>query len=68
VNYFSESTMMLGCADFTLKWSDDVAQQGSPDDISIFTALKDQLDLKLQPSKGPVNTLVIDHAEMPSVK
>jgi uncharacterized protein (TIGR03435 family) len=54
-------------ADITLKWTDDVAtQQGGPDVISIFTALEEQLGLKLQPSKGPVDTLVIDHAEMPS--
>lgn len=36
-----------------------------PDDsgISIFTALQDQLGLKLESKKGPVDTLVIDHIE-----
>ncbi len=62
-----DKTGLTGHADITLKWSDDVAmQQGGADVISIFTAVEEQLGLKLQPSHGPVDTLVIDHAEMPT--
>jgi uncharacterized protein (TIGR03435 family) len=62
-----DKTGLSGHADIILKWSDEIAaEQGGPNVISIFTALEEQLGLKLQPSKGPVDTLVIDHVEMPS--
>ena len=62
-----DKTGLTGHADITLKWSDDVAmQQGGPNVVSIFTAVEEQLGLKLQSSKGPVETLVIDHVEMPT--
>jgi uncharacterized protein (TIGR03435 family) len=33
---------------------------------SIFTAIQEQLGLKLEPTKGPVQTLVIENIEKPS--
>ena len=34
--------------------------------LSIFTAIKEQLGLKLESAKAPVEFLVIDHVERPS--
>ena len=63
----NDKTGLTGGADITLKWSDDVAAEASGNNvISIFTAVEEQLGLKLQSSKGPVDNLVIDHAEMPT--
>jgi uncharacterized protein (TIGR03435 family) len=33
---------------------------------SLFTAIEEELGLKLESAKGPIDTLVIDHAETPS--
>jgi bla regulator protein BlaR1 len=62
-----DRTGLKGEGDYSLKWSSDVAEeQGGPEVVSIFTAIQDQLGLKLQPAKLPVDTLVVDHVEMPT--
>lgn len=71
-----DKTGLTGSYNFTLNWSPFSARPPAPnatagdaaapdDSTSIFTALGD-LGLKLQPSAGPIETLVIDHVERPS--
>jgi uncharacterized protein (TIGR03435 family) len=55
--------------DFELRWTPDNqrAADASPDAApGLFTSLEEQLGLKLVPSKGTVEVLVIDHIERPS--
>ena len=70
-----DGTGLTGTFDVHLKWSIDLlsASMGPntapPQDRtgpSLFTALQEQLGLKLEPAKGPVEVLVIDHIEKPS--
>jgi uncharacterized protein (TIGR03435 family) len=53
--------------DFALQFSRDESGTPDPDAYpSLFTAIEEELGLKLESAKGPVDTLVIDHAEAPS--
>jgi uncharacterized protein (TIGR03435 family) len=55
--------------DFELTWTPDdrrAADSAADAGPSFFTALEEQLGLKLVPSKGPVEVIVIDHIERPS--
>lgn len=45
---------------------DPVAAPSEPVGPSIFTALQQQLGLKLQPGRGPIESIIIDHIERPS--
>jgi uncharacterized protein (TIGR03435 family) len=62
-----DKTGLTGYYDFKLEWMpDEIGQPGTGDRPSIFTALQEQLGLKLDSQKGPVDILVIDHAEKAS--
>lgn len=73
-----DETGLKGDYSFELKWTPDESQGAAfkgpgdappPPDAngpSVFTALQEQLGLKLEPRKGSVDLLVIDHAEKAS--
>jgi uncharacterized protein (TIGR03435 family) len=74
-----DQTGLKGVYTFTLKFTSDTGLGGgplppSPDSAgsadvggtSIFTAIQDQLGLKLESTKTPVETYVIEHIEEPS--
>jgi uncharacterized protein (TIGR03435 family) len=63
-----DKTGLKGNYDVTMDWVHD-AQEPNADAASgptVFTALEEQLGLKLEPVKGPVPLLVIDHIEKPA--
>jgi uncharacterized protein (TIGR03435 family) len=72
-----DKTGLTGRYDFTLNWAPDPGVPGArpdgpdappppdPDGPSIFTAMQEDLGLKLQSAKGPVEIIVIDRAEKP---
>lgn len=70
-----DRTGLAGDYDFKLQWTPDemVVEPGGDRPVSaatpgpsIFTALQEQLGLRLESTKGPVEILVIDYAEKPS--
>jgi uncharacterized protein (TIGR03435 family) len=67
-----DNTGLKGKYDFTLQWTPDDMTGGREDAAptdsgpSIYTALQEQLGLRLDSTKGPVETVVVDHVEMPS--
>jgi uncharacterized protein (TIGR03435 family) len=72
-----DHTGLMGNFDLTLTWTpDQVPQRDSaggpalppidPNGPSIFTAVQEQLGLKLESTKGPVDVLVIDSVDHPT--
>jgi bla regulator protein BlaR1 len=66
-----DETGLTGKYDYTIFWSmstQSAALRGAPatdepDGPSIFDAVEDQLGLKIEKTKGPVQMLVVDHVE-----
>ena len=67
----TDATGLRGKYDYTIFWSmvaTTAARRGSPvsddsDGPSLFDALQNQLGLKIERTKGPVQMLVVDHIE-----
>lgn len=80
--HVDDETSLTGHYDIKLDWSPDDADRvrpnldptgpqtpllpAAPSGPSIFTAIQEQLGLKLEPKKGQVQVLIIDHVEEPS--
>jgi uncharacterized protein (TIGR03435 family) len=68
----TDRTGLTGNYDFTMNWtSDDMSGSGGAEPSassgpSIFTALQEELGLRLVATRGPVPVLVIDSLERPS--
>jgi uncharacterized protein (TIGR03435 family) len=69
-----DRTGITGDYSGTVTYTPDVAPRGGGPDVpaadpngaSLFTAIQEQLGLKLEPARGPVSVLVIDHIERPT--
>jgi uncharacterized protein (TIGR03435 family) len=65
-----DHTGISGKYDFKLSWAPDTSPARAANDSNagpdLFTAVQEQLGLKLQPLKEPTDVLVIDSVERPS--
>ena len=77
-----DRTQLTGRFDFRLEWTPEPGEDGgpttaglpatvdaprpAPNGPSIFSALREQLGLRLNASRAPVDVVVIDHVELPS--
>ena len=67
-----DRTGLTGDYEFELRWEPDPPPAAGPDALfdldapALFTALQEQLGLKLEATRGPVEVLVIDSAERPT--
>lgn len=61
-------TNLPGRFDFNLLWTrDELRSKAEPDAApGLFTAIQEELGLKLEPTRAPADVIVIDHAERPS--
>jgi uncharacterized protein (TIGR03435 family) len=62
-----DRTGLTGYFAFKLDWLPaNRIPEADSERVSLFTAIQEQLGLKLEPSKGPIEMLIIDRAEKPT--
>jgi uncharacterized protein (TIGR03435 family) len=61
-----DRTGLTGGYDFDLKWTPGLGADPAGNAVSIFTALQEQLGLKLESATAPLDVLVVDHVEHPT--
>jgi uncharacterized protein (TIGR03435 family) len=70
-----DRTGLTGKFDFELRWAPDSLRAGAPDPTAapvnndappIFVAVQEQLGLKLEAQRGPVEFLIIDSVQHPA--
>jgi uncharacterized protein (TIGR03435 family) len=63
-----DRTGLDGAFQWTLEWAPNSlgGAAANADAVSLFTAIQEQLGLKLEAGRGPVDVLVVDHVEAPS--
>ena len=62
-----DKTGLTSYYDIDLKWTPDGSPTNDPSaPPDLFSAIQEQLGLKLVPSKAPVDVLVVDHVERPT--
>ena len=61
-----DRTGLQGKYNLTLEWAEDGGTSAGTVGPSLFTAIQEQLGLRLESTRGPVQVLIIDHAERPS--
>lgn len=59
-----DHTELKGNFDFQIEWAPEETPESA--DASLFTVLKEQLGLKLQPARGTIEMIVIDRIAHPS--
>jgi len=66
--YVFDATGLTDRFDANLKWTPDPEPGAAapPDGVSLFTAIQEQLGLRLDPRQAPVDVFVIESAEQPT--
>jgi uncharacterized protein (TIGR03435 family) len=61
-----DRTGLTGNYELDLKWTPTLAGDAGPETVSIFTALQEQLGLKLEPASAPLDVLIVDGVDRPT--